>query len=189
MKLLRYALALLTMCALSGMGQAHAFKLGILDAPPSEIEFTGAPLTGLMFASCGGGSTDGCITIENDTGHMITSLQLEFSATGLTTSGGCDSTGTSIAFTNCSFSETTGSNPQYVFDFSGGPGIGFMEGDDGGGNTFTIQVTGEPYTDFGPLTLTSTPEPSSIVLLSTGGLLLGAFFYYKRRNGLGEMGL
>lgn len=189
MKLLPYLPAMVAICALSGMAQAHAFKLGILDAPPSEIEFTGAPLTGLMFAPCSSGSTDGCITIENDTGQMLTSLQLEFSATGLTTPGGCNTTGTSIAFTNCSFSETTGSNPQYIFDYSGGSGIGFTEGDDGGGNTFTIQETGEPYTDFGPLTLTSTPEPSSIVLLSTGGLLLGAFFYYKRRNGLGELGL
>ncbi len=32
-----------------------------------------------------------------------------------------------------------------------------------------------------------TPEPSSILLLSTGVLMLGGFFYYKRRNGTGEM--
>lgn len=188
MKLLRYLPAIVTICALSGMAQAHAFKLGVFDAPPSEIEFTGAPLSGLMFSPCSSGSTDGCITIENDTGQMLTSLQLEFSATGLSTAGSCN-TGTGEAFTNCSYSETTGSNPQYIFDFSGGSGVGFTEGDDNSGNTFTIQVSGENFTDFGPLTLTSTPEPSSIVLLSTGGLLLGAFFYYKRRNGLGDVSL
>jgi hypothetical protein len=31
-----------------------------------------------------------------------------------------------------------------------------------------------------------TPEPSSILLLATGVLMLGGFFYYKRRNGLGD---
>jgi hypothetical protein len=34
---------------------------------------------------------------------------------------------------------------------------------------------------------TVTPEPSSIWLMSTGALMLGAFFYYKRNNGFGEI--
>jgi hypothetical protein len=32
-----------------------------------------------------------------------------------------------------------------------------------------------------------TPEPDSIWLMSTGALMLGAAYYYKRRNGLGDM--
>lgn len=34
---------------------------------------------------------------------------------------------------------------------------------------------------------TVTPEPDSIVLMSTGALMLGAAFYYKRRNGMGDI--
>ena len=32
-----------------------------------------------------------------------------------------------------------------------------------------------------------TPEPDSIWLMSTGALMLGAAYYYKRRNGFGDM--
>jgi hypothetical protein len=35
----------------------------------------------------------------------------------------------------------------------------------------------------------ATPEPSSIWLMSTGVLMLGGFFFYKRRNVFGEMHL
>ncbi len=34
---------------------------------------------------------------------------------------------------------------------------------------------------------TVTPEPDSILLMATGALMLGAAFYYKRRNGMGEI--
>lgn len=195
MKFLRYVLAIMTMCALGVTVQAHAFKLGVLDAGPG-FDYTGTPLTNLLFSPCSTGSLDGCITIENETGAVLTGFQLEFSNTGLTTQGACGVTG---SFSSCTESMGGGN---YFFTFSGGTGVPF---DANAGNeneesaeswdtddltdTFTIQVTGEPYTDFGPLTLTATPEPSSIWLLSTGGLLLGAFFYYKRRKGLGELGL
>lgn len=194
MKFLRYVLAIITMCALGVTVQAHAFKLGVLDAGPG-VDYTGTPLTNLLFSPCSTGSLDGCITIENETGVVLTSFKLEFSGTGLS-QGVCGVTG---SFSSCSESEVGGND---IFTFSGGTGVPF---DANAGNeneettesrdtddltdTFTIQVTQESYKDFGPLTLTATPEPSSIWLLSTGSLLLGAFFYYKRRKGLGELGL
>lgn len=55
---------------------------------------------------------------------------------------------------------------------------------DSGGNGVDILA----YEQAGlPPAGTVTPEPDSIVLMSTGALVLGAAFYYKRRNGIGEI--
>ncbi len=207
MKLLRYALALLTMCALSGMGQAHAFKLGVLDAGPG-IDYTGTPLTNLMFGSCGVGTqgTEGCITIENETGALLTSFQLSFSTSNLPlasqnfSNADC-STGT--MFASCAVTSLGGDN--YSLVLYGGTGVPSdpnamkknedkkesKDADDYKGHTFIIQENGLPLADFAntPLTVTATPEPGSIWLMSTGALMLCAFFYYKRRNGFGDQSL
>ncbi len=55
---------------------------------------------------------------------------------------------------------------------------------DSGGNGVDILA----YEQAGlPSAGTATPEPDSIWLMSTGVLMLGAAFYYKRRNGYGEI--
>ncbi len=198
MKLLRYAVALMFVCAMSGMAKADDFKLGVQDAGPG-IDYKGTPLTNLKFGSCGAGfgKDYGCVTIENETGAQLTSFQLEFSAANITTTGACGSV--SSYFITCSESMV---GKDYLFTFSGGTGVPYdknawKEGEEGiekwdpddAMDTFTIVESGENRKDFGKMTLTPTPEPSSVLLMSTGLLLVGGFFVYKRRNGLDAMGL
>ncbi len=76
MKLLRCLFALTMVCAVSGIARADGtdFKLGVLDAPTTHIDYTGQPLV-VSFSSCG--YDEGCVTIENDTGKTLTSLTID----------------------------------------------------------------------------------------------------------------
>jgi hypothetical protein len=79
--------------------------------------------------------------------------------------------------------------------------LSFLYSDDGGLTTFSDLSTNGDDSDTGgngidilayaqaglPPAGNVTPEPSSILLLATGVLMLGGFFYYKRRNGMGEI--
>jgi hypothetical protein len=201
MKLLRFLPLIATVCMLSGIAKADDFKLGVLDAPTTTIDFTGAPLD-VSFANCG--FDIGCVTIANDTGHTLTSLQIDLSSADLKTTGNC-LTGNSEIFTSCT--ETLIDNgTEYQFDFSGGTGIpdgsnhnncyGYSYSNycNNNDNTFTIEEQGENPKDFGPLTVdpatpvSVTPEPASFWLLTTGVLLFGGFLY-RRRMGTGVLGL
>lgn len=198
MKLLRFLPLIATVCMLSGIAKADDFKLGVLDAPTTTIDYTGGVLD-VDFSKCG--SDLGCVTIANDTGHTLTSLQIDFSAVGLKTTGNC-LTGNSEIFTTCT--ETLIDNgTEYQFDFSGGTGIpdgsnnrnyysnGFWNYCNNNDNTFTIEEEGENPKDFGPLSIepvSVTPEPASFWLLTTGVLLFGGFLY-RRRMGTGVLGL
>ena len=205
MKLLRYLPLIAMAFALSGVVQAHAFKLGVLDAGPG-VDYYGTPLTDLILGSCGTGttSTEGCVTIENETGSLLTSFQLTFSTSNLGPMNQTFTCGTGTLFADCSVTNLGGGN--YSLVFSGGTGVPSdtnsmsmeedqkesQDSDDSSADTFTIQENGLPYSDFAstPFTVVSeTPEPSSIWLMSTGVLLLGGFFYYTRRSGLGGRSL
>lgn len=194
MKFLRYAFALTLVCAVSGMARADGFqpddfKLGVLDAPPTTIDYTGSPLD-VSFGSCGARtpSTDGCVTIANDTGKTLTSLLIDITANAATIAdggGGCASTTPGVT---CAYS-LIDSGTVYQFLFTGldiPPASEWCTTD-----TFTIEEQGVPYREFPDATIgppSPTPEPASLLLLGTGVFLFAALMY-RRRMGAGSLGI
>jgi hypothetical protein len=182
MKLLRCLFALTLVCTLSGMARADDFKLGVLDAPPTSIGYTGSPLT-VAFGSCGWGSpsTDGCVTIANDTGTTLTSLLIDITANKYTIAdggGGCQSTDPGVT---CQYSLIDGDIYQFLFTGLDIPPASEWCTTD----TFTIEEQGVKYKDFpdgtvGPPSVT--PEPASLMLLATGFLLCAGFVYRRRMD-------
>ncbi len=188
MKLLRCLFALTLVGTLSGMARADDFKLGVLDAPPTSIDYTGSPLT-VSFGSCGWGSpsTDGCVTIANDTGKTLTSLLIDITANEATIKdggGGCQSTAPGV---KCQYS-LIDDDTVYQFLFTGldiPPASEWCTTD-----TFTIEEKGVDYWKFPDASVggpSVTPEPASLMLLATG-FLLCAGFVYRRRMGADTFG-
>jgi hypothetical protein len=200
MKLLRCFVALALASALAGIAKADPIDYHAVIVDPPAGRFSTTPITSLTsptvikFKSCVPGEIpgtvdpyEGCASFENSTAAPITSLQLEFPDT--TTLGGqpvscaLDGTDTPGGPTSANVFQTTSCalvGGDYILDFS--------DGSISVGDLFTVAENGVRPRDFPDGTLTSTPEPSSIWLLSTGALLLGGFFYYKRHNGFGEIG-
>ncbi|MGA7156430.1 MAG: PEP-CTERM sorting domain-containing protein [Acidobacteriaceae bacterium] len=186
MRVIRCLFTLMFVCAMSGMARANTFKLGVQDAPTTNIDYTGQ-LLDVTFGSCGFGSprTDGCVTIANDTGSVLTSLQIDV-PTISNLAGSCGVLGTDGTCTEQTI------DGYYQFDITGLDIADSTVGNDcyGANNTFTIVEQGEPYRDFGPITVgppSVTPEPASFWLLSTGILLFGGFVF-RRRLGLDTLG-
>jgi hypothetical protein len=129
------------------------------------------PLTGLPTD----GTPFGCFLGTNDTGGPITSITLDFkNIPGVT---GCDTTLEGItpgpAFTNtsCNVDPSGG----YDLSFSGGPGVA-------DGHVFVILEEGVDPGDFsGTATVAATPEPDSLLLLSTGTMMMGLYLAGRTR--------
>jgi hypothetical protein len=192
MKLLRYLPLVAMFFALSGIAKADPidFKLGVLD--PSGFNTTPIFSTSFVFNfdTCatgqvppGAGTYEGCFSAINDTGQTVTSLLLEFPNTTAFTgqTANCTVSPSSLSLFTSASCALVGS--EYVLNFTGG--------DIQPNEYLLIAENGVSASDFPTVdgTLNPVPEPSSIWLLSTGTLLLGAFFYYKRRNGLGDQSL
>ncbi|MDQ2840829.1 MAG: PEP-CTERM sorting domain-containing protein [Acidobacteriota bacterium] len=198
MKLLRCLFALTLVCALSGMAKADPvdFHMVVVDpsfSTDSIISLTPAPI--VTFTACVPGEIpgtvdpyEGCASFENSTPSALTNLELVFPNNGVLNSQtpNCSPDPGVIGNSSVDFFQTFSCNivgGNYILDFS--------DGNIPVGTLFTIAEDGVAPGDFPPGTLSSTnvtPEPSSILLMSTGALLLGAFFYSRRRNGLGSMG-
>jgi hypothetical protein len=185
MKCLRCLFALMLVCALSGIARANDFKLGVQDAPTTNIDYTGSPLT-VAFGSCHNGvSTDGCVTIANETGETLTSLMIDILANSATVAdggGGCASETAGIVCQETTIDDGT----EYQFLFTGldiPPDSAWCTTD-----TFTIEEQGIDPRRFPDATVSSvTPEPASLLLLATGFFLV-AGFVYRRRMGSATLG-
>jgi hypothetical protein len=194
MKLLRYLFALTLVCALSGMAKADPidFHMVVVDAgtplntiylvpPASPVDFSFGPCS-----SSYGPNEDGCAYFVNSMGYGLTSLQLEFPDAGSPAAGqtpNCSPSGTGLDFFAASSCSISGNN--FIINFSDGlipNGTAFIIAEDG----VPTCDGSDPWT--GTLSANA-PEPSSMWLMSTGVLMLGAFFYAKRRNGLGSTDL
>ena len=128
-------------------------------------------------------ATDGCFKGFNATGETITSLEVTFAdTTGLGTLT-CDTADNPPGLPSTVFGADptcTQSGSTYTLMFSGGAGIA----PDG---TFIIFEDGAPPGDLGTDSATvgvATPEPDSLLLLSTGALG-GLCAFWRRRFGFG----
>jgi len=202
MKLLRCFFALTLVCALTGMAKADPidFHMVVVDPPaPPPGGFYTTPITSVAtptvvsFTACVAGQIpnvvdpyEGCDSFENSTTSAITSLLLEFP----------DSSALHSQSSSCSLDPGLDYAVNYFQSFSctlvgGNYILDFTNGSIPVGDLFTIAEDGVSPGRFpdGTLTATEAPEPSSILLLSTGALMLGAFFYSRRRNRQASIGL
>jgi hypothetical protein len=198
MRMLRYLLAIALVSALSGVAKADDFKPGdfqmvVVDPfPPASLitqittdtfQFTLSPCDPSQLFGLDPAVYLGCFTGENETSGPLTSLRMlipVFDFNDELDQPGCSPVAQDIfATVSCGF---TNDNLDYFVDFSGGnipPGSLAA-------SVFTIAVAGVPPEDF-PKDVTvvaNAPEPSSIMLLSTGVLSIGLFGVYRRRRDL-----
>lgn len=197
MKMLRCLLLITMVSALSGIAKADNldFHLVVVDPSYSVDAITSTP-DSVTFTNCVTGQVPstalgtyvGCATFQNETGSALTNLQLTFPNTSAlggqsancSLDGGVVS-GTSTPLDYFQTASCSLSNNVYTLDFSNGsiPVNSY----------FTIAENGVTPADFPTMTLTTTPEPGSVWLLSTGALMLSVFFYYKRRDNFGDQRL
>jgi hypothetical protein len=191
MRMLRYLFVAALVCGLTGVAKADDYAMVIIDPPPPppgvttyQITSVGESLT-LPWSSCVTGELPpgsvgyiGCISLQNLTGQPLTNFELTVPDTG----------GIVGQTANCP------TDPNDVFqslDCDPNPVNGtfyldFTDGDiPSGEGYFIIAEYGADPTVFPDTTaITGTPEPSSILLLSTGVLSLGVFGFYQRRRTL-----
>ncbi len=191
--------ALAVFCGASSYAHADNFHATVLDPScnsttmPTEcgIGFTDLGTSipvALSAAQCGSGAiqppitglpadttTYGCFLGSNDTGSTITSITLHFASILDVT--GCDTTleglnhGPAFANNSCAVDPMGG----FDLSFSGGPGVP-------DGNDFVILEEGVNPADFtGAAVISDTPEPDSLLLLSTGMLMMGLYFAGRQR--------
>lgn len=202
MRVLRCLFAVALVCGLSGVAKADAvdFQMVVVDPQPPAylVHIITDDSFIFSFAPCvspgqipTGTNFVGCFTGENETGHALTSLQV-FVPFIPGQVAGCALSGTGLdLFTTV----TCGSVPGgYLLNFSGGSipsGDGDHPDDDHADRSsiFTIAEAGVDPSAFPEVTanfdpVPGVPEPSSVLLLSTGVLMGAAFLVADRRKRL-----
>ena len=179
MKTLRFLFAFVLALGLSP--HAKAFQMVVLDPTYSIDVITDLSTFSISFSPCVepgqlpvGTPFAGCFSFQNETGLIITKLDIDVKAVIPGQSAGCalSSTGLDI-FSNPSCSDVTGG---YLLSFSGGA---ITEGE-----IVTIAESGVDPGAFPATSVTPTgvPEPSSMYLLSTGLGAVGTFYTGRRRR-------
>ena len=189
MRVLRCLIVIVVVCGFTGLAGAAPidFHMHVLDPPPPS--FTVQPILTtpftFSFTECSPGelpnnmTASGCFAGVNSTGQDWTSLQITFADNSVLAgqAPNCDLTGSNNIFsgTDCSLDGST-----YV--------LSFMDGVLHNNDFFFITEDGvDPPEGFGTGTGTvtdavMTPEPGSILLLSTGIVLFGLLFHMERRR-------
>lgn len=160
-----------TSCALGpsdvGVPFSIALDMGLCTSHIPPV--TGLPTDGTPF---------GCFVGTNDTGKPITSFTLVFNNPVLD-GGACDTTlpgdvspGPAFGISGCKV------------DPSGGFDITFSGGSIGNSNQFVIIEIGADPNDFdGSATANPVPEPNSLILFSTGAMMMMGALLVKKQYG------
>ncbi|MDP9051055.1 MAG: hypothetical protein M3O31_10125 [Acidobacteriota bacterium] len=136
MKILRYLLAFALVAGLSGVAKADDFQMVIIDPlpAPSDINFIFNQSFPVSLSACDSGQLNGldpklylgCFTGLNDTGKVLTSLQIIIPVFGAPSGIGLDQPGCGLAgggldiFKNTPTCGFTNSNKDYFVNFTGG---------------------------------------------------------------------
>jgi type 1 fimbria pilin len=117
----------------------------------------------------------GCFVGTNNTGVPITSISVTFAA-GPLGGAGCDTQIPDGAFSNasCTPPNPGDPNPVYALSFTGGAILNT--------GAFILIETGLPAGDFVGTGVVNTPEPDSLLLFSTGVMMMAGGLFMKRRS-------
>ncbi len=116
-------------------------------------------------------TADGCLVLFNDTtATTFFNLSLTFSVP-VNTNATCGTDGTNFSSPVCGASGGIAN-----FFFSGGPGLLPL-------HSFVISETGIPPGNLVGTASVNTPEPESLLLFSTGAMMLAAGLLMKRQRG------
>jgi hypothetical protein len=153
-------------CTLLPTDPGVPFNITLNALTCADQNVTGLPTDGTPY---------GCFAGVNDTGFVITSIDVSFDGT-LLAGAGCDTNlpNPRNAFSISSCTPPSPGDPDFGLSFTGGS-IGRTQ-------TFILVETGIDPADFiGTATVGVTPEPGSLVLFSTGLMMAGAYLTKQRR--------
>lgn len=179
MKVFCCFIALLLFFGFTGAAKASSIDFGMRVLDPSG--FSGTTVTSdafpVTFSACPTTSLgEGCFFGLNGTSDTFTSLDMTFPNNSFLNgqTAGCDTSvsGSLFGSSSCGL---VGSN--YQLDFSGGTGIAPNA-------VFIISETGVTPADFpvGSAIVGVTPEPDSLLLMSTGLICMLAFMFGTERG-------
>ncbi|GAC1420951.1 MAG: hypothetical protein NVSMB62_15460 [Acidobacteriaceae bacterium] len=194
MKMLRILLVIGLVCGLTHRATADDFQMIVVDPLPSYqvFQITNTSFDFFFIAPCispgqipSGANYDACFTGQNETGSVLTSLTIAVANNIGNQTAGCSPSG---------LNNQQGQPIDIFSTISCGPGpggVGYLLTYSGGniptGGIFTIAEQGATPADFGDVhaaagTAAATPEPGSLILLSTGMLSAGSYLFGGRRR-------